>query len=136
MNLIILQSYPACCMLCNLLITSASGKFYHRCDSNLDLERNQDHVVTVRVQRPDVTTWVKGEFNYSLVFIMSIAFYAILLSQVQVIHHITSLVKTLCYKPRWFDSLYYERCLVIWSQALVITHIIRFVIWCVFRYQL
>ena len=82
MNLIILQSYPACCILCNLLITSASGKFYHRCDSNLDLEWNQDHVVTVRVQSLDVTTWVKGEFNYSPVFILSIAFYAILLSQV------------------------------------------------------
>lgn len=87
-------------MLCNLLITSVSGKFYHRCDSNLDFGWNQDHVVTVTVQSPDVTTWVKGEFNYSPVFILSIAFYAILLSQDQVIHHITSLVKTLCYKPR------------------------------------
>ena len=87
-------------MVCNLLITSVSGKIYHRCDSNLDLGRNQDHVVTVTVQSPDVTTWVKGEFNHSPIFILSIAFYAILLSQVQVIHHITSLVKTLCYKPR------------------------------------
>ena len=70
------------------------------CRKNLDLGGNQDHVVTVTVQSPDVTTWVKREFNYSLVFILSIAFYAILLSQVQVIHHITSLVKTLRYKPR------------------------------------
>ena len=96
----------------------------------------QDHVVIWTCQYPWIITWIKEEFNYFLVFILNIVFYAILLSQAQVILHITSLVNTLCYKPRWFDSLYYERCLVIWSQAQVIIYITRFVIWCVFRYHL